>query len=69
MAMYGDGTAILGTTMLETAVAVILLFLTPKSITTKLAKYIPGTGGVFTRTTTIYEENARCYIAKGRAIF
>ena len=43
MAMYGDGTAILGTTMLETTVAVILLFLTPKSITTKLAKYIPGT--------------------------
>ena len=30
MAMYGEGTAILGKTVLETTVAVILLFLTPK---------------------------------------
>lgn len=43
MAMYGDGTAILVNTMLETTVAVLLLFLTPKSLTSKLAKYIPGT--------------------------
>ena len=43
MGMYGDGTAILVQYHLETTVAMILLFLTPKSITSKIAKYIPGT--------------------------
>lgn len=43
MAMYGDGTAILVNTLLETTIAVLLLLITPKGITSKLAKYIPGT--------------------------
>lgn len=43
MGMYGEGNSVLVTTLLETAVAVVLLFLTPKSVTSKIAKYIPGT--------------------------
>ncbi|KAA9011994.1 stage II sporulation protein E [Niallia endozanthoxylica] len=41
--MYGDGNAALVKTILESAVAIALLFLTPKTLTSKLAKYIPGT--------------------------
>ena len=55
--------------MLETTVAVILLFLTPKSINDETCQIYSGNDGVFTRTTTIYEENARCYSSKGRAVF
>ena len=63
------GAAILGTTMLETLWQLILLFLTPKSINDEACKIYSGDGGVFTRTTTIYEENARCYSTKSRSIF
>ena len=43
LGMYGDGGSDLVKTVSESAVAVILLFLTPKNLTSKLAKYIPGT--------------------------
>nr|WP_295970492.1 stage II sporulation protein E [uncultured Bacillus sp.] len=43
LGMYGDGSANLVKTISESAVAVILFFLTPVSLTSKLAKYIPGT--------------------------
>lgn len=41
--MYGEGGGNLYTTIFETAVAVLLFFITPKALTTRLAKHIPGT--------------------------
>ncbi|CEG29563.1 stage II sporulation protein E [Bacillus sp. B-jedd] len=41
--MYGETGTALQTTMIETAAAILLLILTPTSITAKIAKYIPGT--------------------------
>jgi stage II sporulation protein E len=41
--MYGEGGGSLSITVLETTAAVALFFLTPKSLTERLAKYIPGT--------------------------
>ena len=41
--MYGEGGGSLSITVLETTAAVFLFLLTPKSITARLAKYIPGT--------------------------
>lgn len=43
MGMYGEGGGVLVTTLLETSVAIVILFLTPKGFTMKLAKHIPGT--------------------------
>ncbi|WP_318506364.1 stage II sporulation protein E [Bacillus sp. T3] len=41
--MYGEGGGNLSTTVLETAVAILLFFVTPKALTARLAKHIPGT--------------------------
>jgi stage II sporulation protein E len=41
--MYGEGGGSLYVTVLETTAAVLLFLLTPKSLTARLAKYIPGT--------------------------
>lgn len=41
--MYGEGGTNLDKTLLESAAAVLLFFLTPQVLTSKLAKYIPGT--------------------------
>lgn len=41
--MYGEGIGSLEQIILESAVAVFLFILTPQGITSKLAKYIPGT--------------------------
>lgn len=41
--MYGEGSVNLDKTMMESAVAVLLFLLTPQVLTSKLAKYIPGT--------------------------
>lgn len=41
--IYGEANTSLLTTMYESVAAIILLFLTPTSLTKKLAKYIPGT--------------------------
>ncbi|MFE8704047.1 stage II sporulation protein E [Cytobacillus sp. FJAT-54145] len=41
--MYGEGSGNLLNTFLETAAAVVLFLLTPQALTSKLAKYIPGT--------------------------
>jgi stage II sporulation protein E len=41
--MYGEGGGTLSSTVLESAAAVCLFLLTPKTITSRLAKYIPGT--------------------------
>jgi stage II sporulation protein E len=43
MGMYGEGSGSILLTVLETAVAIGLFLLTPKSLTSRLAKYIPGT--------------------------
>jgi stage II sporulation protein E len=43
LGMYGDGSADLVKTISETTAAALLFFLTPNSLTSKLAKYIPGT--------------------------
>lgn len=43
MGMYGEGNGTLVQSILETTVAVALLFLTPRNLTSKLAKHIPGT--------------------------
>ncbi|GIN64471.1 stage II sporulation protein E [Robertmurraya siralis] len=41
--MYGEGSGNLDKTLLESAAAMILFLLTPQGLTSKLAKYIPGT--------------------------
>ncbi|NRD77482.1 stage II sporulation protein E [Bacillus sp. BRMEA1] len=41
--MYGEGDGSLKVTVMETAAAIFLFLLTPQSITSRLAKYIPGT--------------------------
>ncbi|RHW31817.1 stage II sporulation protein E [Neobacillus notoginsengisoli] len=41
--MYGETGTPLQTTMMETAAAILLLVMTPTSLTAKIAKYIPGT--------------------------
>lgn len=43
LGMYGDGNANLVKTISESTAAVLLFFLTPNGLTSKLAKYIPGT--------------------------
>ncbi|WP_077210359.1 stage II sporulation protein E [Bacillus dakarensis] len=43
MGMYGEGAGNLEKTLLESAAAVLLFMLTPQSLISKLAKYIPGT--------------------------
>ncbi|MCU9615275.1 stage II sporulation protein E [Caldibacillus lycopersici] len=41
--MYGEGASILTMSLYESLVASLLFFLTPKSLTNKVAKHIPGT--------------------------
>jgi len=41
--MYGEGGGSLLQTVLETAAAILLFLLTPQALTSRLAKYIPGT--------------------------
>ncbi len=41
--MYGDSDSSLTKTLYESGVAILLLFLTPQSLTRKIAKHIPGT--------------------------
>lgn len=41
--MYGQGGGTLNITLMESAAAVLLFFLTPQVLTSKLAKFIPGT--------------------------
>jgi stage II sporulation protein E len=41
--MYGEGGGALSKTMMESAAAVFLFLLTPQSMTSRIAKYIPGT--------------------------
>jgi len=41
--MYGEGGEVLAVTLMETTVAVCLFLLTPKSLTVRIAKHIPGT--------------------------
>jgi stage II sporulation protein E len=41
--MYGEGGGSLQLTVLETAAAIFLFLLTPQTLTSRLAKYIPGT--------------------------
>ncbi|KAB2328836.1 stage II sporulation protein E [Cytobacillus depressus] len=43
MGMYGEESANLLKTVLETAVAIFLFLLTPQALSTRLAKHIPGT--------------------------
>ena len=46
LGMYGDGSADIVKTISETTAATLLFFLTPYSLTSKLAKYIPGTADI-----------------------
>ncbi|MGG5254555.1 stage II sporulation protein E [Neobacillus sp. SM06] len=41
--MYGEGSGSILLTVLESTAAIVLFLLTPKSLTSRLAKYIPGT--------------------------
>jgi stage II sporulation protein E len=41
--MYGEGGGSLAITVMESAVAIVLFLLTPQSLTSRLATYIPGT--------------------------
>lgn len=43
MGMYGDNSMVLTTTLYESGVAIVLLFLTPQSLVKRIAKHIPGT--------------------------
>jgi stage II sporulation protein E len=60
MGMYGGGEAALAKTLYESGVAILLLFLTPQSLTNKLAKHIPGT--------TEYAQEQQQYIRKVRDV-
>ncbi|PLR91895.1 stage II sporulation protein E [Bacillus sp. T33-2] len=41
--MYGEGGGTVSKTLLESSAAILLFLLTPSSLTSKIAKYIPGT--------------------------
>ncbi|WP_064090885.1 stage II sporulation protein E [Rossellomorea aquimaris] len=43
MGMYGDSDTVITKTLYESGVAILLLFLTPQSLTASIAKHIPGT--------------------------
>ncbi|MFC0274278.1 stage II sporulation protein E [Metabacillus herbersteinensis] len=43
ISLYGEGSAELLKTLIESMIAILLFLLTPKSITSRLAKHIPGT--------------------------
>lgn len=43
ISLYGQGSADIMTTLLESMIAILLFLLTPKAITSRLAKHIPGT--------------------------
>lgn len=43
ISLYGQGSADLMTTLLESMIAILLFLLTPKAVTSRLAKHIPGT--------------------------
>ncbi|MDQ0233293.1 stage II sporulation protein E [Metabacillus malikii] len=43
ISLYGQGSTELMTTMIESLIAILLFFITPKIITARLAKHIPGT--------------------------
>ena len=43
ISLYGQGSADLMTTLLESMIAILLFLITPKAITGRLAKHIPGT--------------------------
>lgn len=43
IAMYGEGGGSIRLTVMETTAAILLFLLTPQSLTSRLAKYIPGT--------------------------
>lgn len=43
ISLYGQGSADLMTTLLESMIAILLFLLTPKAVTARLAKHIPGT--------------------------
>lgn len=58
MGMYGEGGGAIQLTLLETAIAVALFLLTPKALTSRLAKYIPGTSE-YTQEQQKYMRNMR----------
>ena len=41
--MYGEGSGVLSKTLLESSIAILIFLLTPRILTEKLAKHIPGT--------------------------
>ncbi|KAB7664960.1 stage II sporulation protein E [Bacillus sp. B1-b2] len=41
--MYGEGGGVLSISLMETTIAVLMFLLTPKSLTSRIAKHIPGT--------------------------
>ena len=41
--MYGEGGGVVSISLMETTIAVCIFFLTPKSLTSRMAKHIPGT--------------------------
>ncbi|MED4533435.1 stage II sporulation protein E [Metabacillus fastidiosus] len=43
ISLYGEGSAELMTILMESMIAILLFFLTPKAITASLARHIPGT--------------------------
>ncbi len=43
ISLYGQGSADVMTTLIESLIAILLFFITPKVVTSRLAKHIPGT--------------------------
>ena len=68
LGMYGDGSADIVKTISETTAATLLFFLTPHSLTSKLAKYIPGTAE-HTQEQQIYMRKMRDVTAQRVAQF
>ncbi|KAA0560288.1 stage II sporulation protein E [Rossellomorea aquimaris] len=60
MGMYGETDTVITKTLYESGVAILLLFLTPQSLTSKIAKHIPGT--------TEYQQEQQGYMRRVRDV-
>ncbi|WP_400244769.1 stage II sporulation protein E [Niallia sp. JL1B1071] len=58
--MYGEGGGVLSVSLMETTIAVFLFLLTPRSLTSRIAKHIPGT--------TEYSQEQQQYMRKMRDV-
>jgi stage II sporulation protein E len=58
--MYGEGGGVVSVSLMETTIAIFLFLLTPKGLTSRIAKHIPGT--------TEYSQEQQQYMRKMRDV-